>query len=215
MTGHGRTEPGMAHHQDGGSSVRVGGTRSPRGGPGSSNRGPATAGDGAGVLDLAVRTLDTPLGPVTLVASRRGLVRLVFATEDLDQVLEGLAATTGARIVQEPSRLDRAARELEEFFAGRRQELTAPVDLSLVRGFRGLVVEYLPSIGFGRTMSYAAVAAAVGNPRAVRAVGSACASNPVPIFVPCHRVVRSDGSFGAYRGGPEAKRFLLELEAAR
>lgn len=176
--------------------------------------GLATAAEGAGLVDLAYRSVATPLGPVVLVASRTGLVRLVFANEDLDAVLDSLAATVSRRILEAPSRLAGPARELEEYFAGRRRTFTTPVDMSRTSGFWGAVVEYLPHIDFGRTMSYAEVAAAVGSPRAVRAVGSACASNPVPIFVPCHRVVRSDGTFGAYRGGPEAKRFLLELEAA-
>lgn len=175
----------------------------------------ARAAEGAGLLDLAYRTVDSPLGTILLVASRKGLVRLAFETEDQDTVLASLAATVSPRILAAPDRLTGPARELEEYFAGRRRDFDVPVDLSLARGFRSTVVEFLPRIGFGRTMSYAEVAAAVGNPRAVRAVGSACASNPVPIFVPCHRVVRSDGTFGAYRGGPEAKRHLLELEGAR
>ena len=168
----------------------------------------------ADLVDLAYATVRTPIGAVLLVASRAGVVRLAFENEDHDAVLASLAASVSPRVLEVPGRLAQAARELEEYFAGRRRRFDVPVDLSLARGFGAAVVAHLPSIDFGRTESYAAVAAAVGSPRAVRAVGSACARNPVPIFVPCHRVVRSDGTFGAYRGGHEAKRFLLELESA-
>lgn len=173
----------------------------------------ADAADTAGILDLVYRTVESPLGDLLIVASPAGLVRLAFETEDRDAVLSALAATVSPRILQAPGRLDHAASQLEAYFAGRLREFDVPVDLSLTRGFRSAVVAHLPTIEFGRTESYASVAAAVGNPRAVRAVGSACATNPVPIFVPCHRVVRSDGTFGAYRGGHEAKRYLLEMEA--
>jgi len=119
---------------------------------------------------------------------------------------EELAATTPAAQI-----LDRASAELTEYFAGEREEFTVPVDLRLT-GFRGEVVQFLPRIGYGRRASYKELACEVGNPGAVRAVGSACANNPIPIILPCHRVVRSDGSWGNYRGGPAAKTFLLELE---
>lgn len=173
-----------------------------------------TTAERAGVLDLAYGTVSTPIGELMLVASTRGVVRLAFENEDHDAVLAGLASTLSPRILHAPERLDRAVRELEEYFAGERRSFDVAVDLSLSRGFRGEVQAYLSSIEFGRTLSYAQVAEAVGNPRAVRAVGSACASNPVPLFVPCHRVVRSDGSFGAYRGGHDAKGYLLAMEAA-
>jgi methylated-DNA-[protein]-cysteine S-methyltransferase len=109
--------------------------------------------------------------------------------------------------------LDTAAQEIEEYFAGRRHTFDVPLDLSLSSGFRRRVLDHLPDIAYGHTASYATVAALAGSPRAVRAVGTACATNPLPVVVPCHRVVRSDGSFGGYRGGPEAKRTLLDLEA--
>src|SRR5690606_33051107 len=112
------------------------------------------------------------------------------------------------------ARLDGAARELDEYFEGRRRSFDLPLDLRLSTGFRREVVNHLPSIGYGRTESYAQVAAAAGHPRAVRAVGSACATNPLPVVVPCHRVVRSDGTLGGYLGGPEAKTALLALEHA-
>jgi len=110
--------------------------------------------------------------------------------------------------------LDPVAREIEEYFAGRRSQFDVALDFRLSQGFRRNVLGRLCEIGYGQTASYAAVAAAAGNPKAVRAVGSACATNPLPIVVPCHRVVRSDGSIGQYAGGLEAKRTLLALEAA-
>ena len=116
-------------------------------------------------------------------------------------------------MLRAPARLDRAAREIEEYFAGRRKRFDLPLDFQLSHGFRRTVLAHLPEIGYGKTASYAAIAAAAGNPRAVRAVGTACATNPLPVVVPCHRVVRRDGSIGQYAGGVEAKRTLLALEA--
>lgn len=174
----------------------------------------ADSADAAGVLDVAYRTLDTPVGPLLLAATGKGLVRIAYATEGHDKVLSTLAARVSPRILNAPRRLDPAAREIDEYFAGLRREFDLPLDLSLSTGFRRTVLGHLPDIGYGHTASYAAVAAATGSPRAVRAVGTACATNPLPVVVPCHRVVRSDGSFGGYLGGPAAKRLLLDLEAA-
>jgi len=174
----------------------------------------ATTADTEGILDLAYCTVPSPIGELLLVASEHGIVRLAFENEDREAVLAELATKVSPRILASPERLEPAARELAEYFSGARRAFDVPVDLSLTRGFRGEVVEFLRSIEFGHTRSYAEVAGAVGNPGAVRAVGTACATNPVPLFVPCHRVVRSDGTFGAYRGGHEAKRFLLAMEAA-
>ncbi|GAA1642677.1 methylated-DNA--[protein]-cysteine S-methyltransferase [Georgenia ruanii] len=167
-----------------------------------------------GVLDVAYRTLDTPVGPLLLAATDRGLVRIAFASEDHDAVLVRLAERISPRILRAPARLDDAARQLAEYFAGRRRSFDLPVDLRLAGGFRREVLDQLPHIPFGRTASYAEVAAATGRPRAVRAVGTACATNPVPLVVPCHRVLRSDGALGGYLGGPEVKRRLLQLEGA-
>jgi methylated-DNA-[protein]-cysteine S-methyltransferase len=166
------------------------------------------------LVDVAYRTIDSPLGPLLLAATERGLVRVAFALEDHDAVLQLLADKLSPRILRAPARLDTVARELDEYFAGSRRGFDVPLDFSLSRGFRLTVLEHLPHIAYGSTESYAQVALAAGNPKAVRAVGTACASNPLPVVVPCHRVVRSDGSFGGYLGGPEAKRRLLELEAA-
>ncbi len=165
------------------------------------------------LLDVAYRELDSPIGPLLVAATPVGLVRLAFCSEDRDEVLGSLAARVSPRVLRAPARLDAAARELEEYFAGRRRDFDVPVDLRLARGFRFEVLGALCAIAYGRTRSYAEIAAATGRPRAVRAVGSACATNPVPLVVPCHRVVRSDGSIGQYGGGSDAKRFLLDLES--
>jgi methylated-DNA-[protein]-cysteine S-methyltransferase len=167
----------------------------------------------AGVLDIAYRTVDSPVGTLLLAATDDGLIRVAFDREDHDAVLVSLAEKVSPRIMLAPARLDRAAGELDEYFAGTRRAFDLPLDFRLSSGFRRSVLAHLPEIGYGRTESYAQVATAAGSPRAVRAVGSACATNPLPLVVPCHRVVRSDGSFGGYRGGPEAKRLLLSLES--
>jgi methylated-DNA-[protein]-cysteine S-methyltransferase len=168
----------------------------------------------AGILDVAYRTLDTPVGPLLLAATGAGLVRVAYAREDHDAVLQQLATAVSPRVLRAPARLDRAAVELEEYFAGRRRLFDLPLDFQLSRGFRRTVLSHLSEIGYGRTASYAAVAAAAGSPRAVRAVGTACATNPLPVVVPCHRVVRADGTSGRYVGGTDAKKVLLTLEAA-
>lgn len=174
----------------------------------------AAAADAAQLLDLTHRRVDSPLGSLLLVASPVGLVRVAFELEDHDAVLEHLAATVSPRLVASALRTDDAARQLEEYFAGRRRRFEVAVDLRLVSGFRRAVVERLSDIPYGDTASYAAMAAAAGNPGAVRAAGSACSHNPVPVVVPCHRVVRSDGTIGNYLGGTDAKRALLDLESA-
>jgi methylated-DNA-[protein]-cysteine S-methyltransferase len=167
-----------------------------------------------GLLDVAYRTVDSPIGPLLLAGTGEGLVRVAFEGEGHDDVLARLATTVSPRILHAPARLDDVARQLEEYFAGRRRAFEVAVDLRLVHGFRRAVLDHLRDIGYGRTETYAAVARAAGSPAAVRAAGSACAHNPVPVVVPCHRVVRSDGSIGQYLGGVEAKAALLALEGA-
>jgi methylated-DNA-[protein]-cysteine S-methyltransferase len=174
----------------------------------------AARAEAEGLLDVAYRTLDTPVGSLLLAATGRGLVRVAFEIQGHDQALESLAARVSPRILNAPARLDATAREMEEYFAGRRTEFDLPLDFSLSQGFRRTVLSHLPDIGYGHTASYAQVAAAAGSPRAFRAVGTACATNPLPVVVPCHRVIRSDGSLNGYAGGPAAKRTLLALEAA-
>lgn len=167
-----------------------------------------------GALDVAYRTFDSPVGSLLLAATGDGLVRIAFAGQDHDRVLDDLAARVGPRILADSHALDPVVRELDEYFAGARRRFDVPLDHRLTSGFRAAVLARLPDIGYGHTASYAQVAAAAGNPKAVRAVGSACGANPLPIVIPCHRVVRSDGSPGGYAGGPEAKRILLTLESA-
>lgn len=168
----------------------------------------------AGVLDVAYATLDSPVGPLLVAATPAGVVRVAFGAEGHEAVLARLAAEVSPRVLRAPARLEGAARQLGEYFEGRRRGFDLPLDLRLARGFRREVLGHLLEVGYGRTASYAALAAATGSPRAVRAVGSACATNPLPLLVPCHRVVRSDGGLGQYLGGVAAKRALLDLEAA-
>jgi methylated-DNA-[protein]-cysteine S-methyltransferase len=154
------------------------------------------------------------VGPLLLAATGQGLVRVAYAAEDHDAVLQALADRISPRVLRAPARLDPAVRQLEEYFAGRRTAFDLPLDLRLSAGFRRDVLTRLREVGYGTTASYATLAAAAGSPRAVRAVGTACATNPLPVVVPCHRVVRSDGALGNYVGGVAAKRTLLDLEAA-
>ncbi len=167
-----------------------------------------------GILDVAYRTLDTPLGVLLLAATEQGLVRVAYAVQNHDTVLEQLASTISPRLLRSPGRLDAAAREIEDYFARRRTSFDVALDLRLAHGFRRSVLTHLRDIAYGTTASYAAVAATAGSPKAFRAAGSACATNPLPIVVPCHRAVLSNGSLGQYVGGAAAKRTLLTLEAA-
>ena len=167
-----------------------------------------------GLLDVAYRTIDTPVGPLLLAATETGLVRVAFEREDFDAVLESLANKISPRVLEAPRRLDAVAAELDEYFAGKRHAFDVPLDHAMSSGFGQIVHHYLPHIGYGHTKSYKEVAEIVGNPKAVRAVGTACATNPLPVVVPCHRVLRSDGSLGGYVGGLDAKSTLLALEKA-
>jgi methylated-DNA-[protein]-cysteine S-methyltransferase len=167
----------------------------------------------AGLIDVAYRTVDSPVGALLLAATPIGLVRVAFDCEGHDNVLQSLAATVSPRVLQVPSRLDPVAHELDEYFAGTRSAFDVALDFRLSAGFRRTVLDQLRDIGYGKTVSYAQIAAKAGNPKAVRAVGTACALNPLPLVVPCHRVVRSDGVAGNYRGGAQAKLTLLALEA--
>lgn len=168
-----------------------------------------------GILDVAYRTVDSPVGRLLLAATDAGLVRVAYPNEDHDAVLQALADRVSPRILSAPIRLEGAARELDEYFGGQRQSFDLPLDWRLSTGFRRAVLSHLPEIGYGRTASYAAVATLAGNPKAIRAAASACSTNPLPIVVPCHRVIYSDGRIGNYLGGPDAKRTLLTLEEAK
>jgi methylated-DNA-[protein]-cysteine S-methyltransferase len=168
-----------------------------------------------GLLDLAYRTLDTLVGTLLLAATPTGLVRVAYEREGLDTVLGQLVVRVSPRILEAPRRLDEVARQLEEYFTGQRTQFDLPLDLRLSAGFRRSVLNYLPAVGYGQTASYKSVAAAVHNPKAVRAVGTACATNPLPVVIPCHRVIRSDGQLGPYLGGANIKHQLLDMEAHR
>ncbi|WP_035782307.1 methylated-DNA--[protein]-cysteine S-methyltransferase [Arthrobacter sp. H14] len=166
------------------------------------------------LLDVAYRTIDTPVGPLLLAATQLGLVRVAYVREDHQAVLNRLAEKISPRVLEAPARLDDAARQLDEYFAGGRSQFELALDLRLSSGFRRDILSHLPDIRYGSTASYGELARLAGSPKAVRAVGTACGTNPLPVVVPCHRVVRSDGTQGGYVGGPEAKRTLLTLEAA-
>lgn len=165
------------------------------------------------ILDIAYRTIDTPVGSLLLAATDQGLVRVAYACEGHDEALATLAERVSPRILQAPAKLDLFAGEMDEYFAGIRTVFDAPLDWRLASGFRRMVLTHLLDIDYGKTATYANIAAAAGSPKAVRAVGTACATNPLPIVVPCHRVVRSDGTEGRYGGGSEAKHMLLALES--
>lgn len=174
--------------------------------------------DGAGSIEsngtvVTYRMLDSPVGRLLLASTPAGLVRLAFDHGDHDVTLADLERRVSPNITETSAPLDPIARQLDEYFEGSRRSFELSLDLRLASPFRRSVLEHLLTIPYGATASYAKVAANVGNLRAVRAAGSACATNPVALVVPCHRVVRSDGSMGNYGGGLEAKRLLLDLEA--
>jgi methylated-DNA-[protein]-cysteine S-methyltransferase len=174
----------------------------------------AAAAAQADILDVAYRTIDTPVGRLLLAATERGLVRVAYASENHAMVLQTLSERISPRVLNAPGRLDAAATELDQYFAGRRRGFDLSLDWRLSAGFRRTVLRRLAAdIGYGRTASYGALAKLAGSPKAVRAVGTACATNPLPVVVPCHRVVRADGGLGRYVGGTDAKRILLTLEA--
>jgi methylated-DNA-[protein]-cysteine S-methyltransferase len=166
------------------------------------------------LVDVAYATADSPIGPLLVAATPAGLVRLGFGTEDNDDILYDLAHRVSPRVLEAPARLDEARRELDEYFEGRRDHFELPLDWQLSRGFRKTVLERLyDDVGYGRTVSYLELATMVGNPKASRAVGTAMATNPIPIVVPCHRVLRTGGQLGGYGGGLQTKVRLLELES--
>jgi methylated-DNA-[protein]-cysteine S-methyltransferase len=168
-----------------------------------------------GLLDVAYATVDSPLGPLVVAATPRGLVRVAYSEAvSRDEVLEDLAARVSPRVLEAPARVDEPRRELDEYFAGRRQEFDLPIDWSILRGFTLKVLRETARIDFGELRSYADVASAAGSPRAVRAAGNALGANPMPVVVPCHRVVRTGGALGGYTGGLERKEFLLRLEGS-
>jgi methylated-DNA-[protein]-cysteine S-methyltransferase len=167
----------------------------------------------AGLLDVAYATLDSPVGPLLVAGTPRGLIRIAYVDHaDQDAVLEHLATHVSPRVLAAPRRLDEPRRELEEYFAGRRQRFDVPVDWRLTRGFARRVLQATSKIPFGATATYKQMATQAGSPRASRAAGNALGSNPIPIVVPCHRILHSGGGLGGYTGGVEKKRLLLGVE---
>lgn len=167
-----------------------------------------------GLLDVGYASVDSPLGPLTVAATPVGVVRVGFASEGEARVLDELARRISPRVLRAPRALDAARRQLEDYFDGRRERFELPLDWRLTAGFRRSVLDAAARIPYGSTSSYREVATVAGSPAAVRAAGTALATNPLPVIVPCHRVLRADGTLGGYRGGEDAKRVLLEHELA-
>jgi methylated-DNA-[protein]-cysteine S-methyltransferase len=171
--------------------------------------------DAEDLVDVAYVYEDSPIGRLTLAATPLGLVRIAFQTEDDAEVLDELASRVSPRVLRAPRRLDLARREIEEYFAGRRTSFDLALDRSLSRGFRRVAQEAISDIPYGQVATYRDIATAAGNPRATRAAGSACATNPIPLVVPCHRVLAAGGRIGGYAGGLDVKHFLLRLEGVQ
>jgi methylated-DNA-[protein]-cysteine S-methyltransferase len=166
----------------------------------------------SGLLDVAHGTYDSPLGPLTVIITPRGLVRLSYPGEGIATQLDELADRLSPRILEAPERTDLVRRQLDEYFDGARHAFDVPIDWRLVRGFAGDVLRATARIPFGSVSSYREVATEAGSPNAYRAAGNALGSNPIPIVVPCHRVLHAGGGLGGYTGGLDRKRFLLRLE---
>lgn len=166
----------------------------------------------AGLLDVAYGTYDSPLGELTVMVTPRGLVRLSYPGEGIPAQLEEIAERISPRILRAPERTDEVRRQLDGYFAGTRHAFEVPIDWRLARGFAGDVLRATARIPFGAVSTYRDVAAGAGSPRAYRAAGNALGSNPIPIVVPCHRVLHAGGGLGGYTGGLDRKRFLLTLE---
>lgn len=165
-----------------------------------------------GLLDVAYTSTDSPFGTLLLAKTPRGLVRVGLPNQDPDEVLEDLAKRVSPRVLEAPGQLDEARRELELYFERKLDRFDLPLDWQLSAGFRRRVLHAISRIPYGETRSYTEMATAAGNERAVRAAGTACGSNPIPLVVPCHRVLRSGGALGGYGGGLPMKQALLQLE---
>lgn len=167
-----------------------------------------------GLLDVAYAKVDSPFGPLLVATTPRGLVKVSLPNFDPEDTLADLAAQVSPRLLEAPARLDDARRQLDLYFAGQLREFELPLDWQLSSGFRRRALRAIDRIPYGHTRSYTQIARSAGNERAVRAAGSACGSNPLPIVVPCHRVLRSGGALGGYGGGLPMKEALLEMEGA-
>jgi methylated-DNA-[protein]-cysteine S-methyltransferase len=168
-----------------------------------------------GLLDVAYTRVESPFGELLLAATPQGVVRIGLPNQDAEELLEELATRVSPRVLEAPARLDEARRELDSYFEGRLTDFDLPLDWQLSRSFRQRVLRAVAAIPYGQTRSYTEMAAGAGNARAVRAAGTACGSNPIPIGVPCHRVLRTGGALGGYGGGLPMKESLLRLEGAR
>jgi methylated-DNA-[protein]-cysteine S-methyltransferase len=167
-----------------------------------------------GFADISYAPVESPFGTLHAATTKRGLLRVAFPEESVESVMEALARRLSPRIVEAPASLDAVKRELEEYFAGRRRRFDLALDWALIAPFGRRVLEMTAAIPYGGHLSYAEIAAEAGSPRGARAAGNALGANPIPIVIPCHRVLRSGGALGGYGGGLERKRFLLELEGA-
>jgi len=167
---------------------------------------------GEGLLDVAYATADSPFGPLLLAQTRRGLVRVGLPNQDSDELLVDLAERVSPRVLEAPGELDAVRRELDLYFEGKLDSFDLPLDWRLSGGFRQRVLRAINRIPYGQTRSYTEMARKAGNERAVRAAGTACGSNPIPLVVPCHRVLRTGGALGGYGGGLPMKEALLQLE---
>lgn len=165
-----------------------------------------------GLLDVAYTKADSPFGPLFLATTPRGLVRVGLPSQDPEELLVDLAERVSPRVLESAAALDETRRELDDYFEGRRQSFDLPLDWRLSSGFRRRVLRQVDRIPYGQTRNYTEMARGAGNERAVRAAGSACGANPIPLVVPCHRVLRTGGALGGYGGGLPMKKALLELE---
>lgn len=165
-----------------------------------------------GLVDVAYAQVDSPLGPLTVAASRRGLLLVAYPERPLDTVLGRLARDVSPRVIEAPERLDSLRRELDAYFEGNLRRFTTRIDWALTRGFGRKVLQTTARIPYGQVRTYGQVAEGAGSARAVRAAGNGLGSNPMPVVVPCHRVVRTGGGLGGYTGGLERKEALLAIE---
>lgn len=164
------------------------------------------------LLDVAYTSADSPFGTLLLASTPRGLVRVGLPNQDAEELLVDLAARVSPRVLEAPARLDEARRELELYFEGKLDHFDLPIDWRLSNGFQLAVQRGIVRIPYGETRTYTEMAKKAGNERAVRAAGTACGRNPIPLVVPCHRVLRSSGGLGGYGGGIPMKKALLDHE---
>jgi methylated-DNA-[protein]-cysteine S-methyltransferase len=166
------------------------------------------------MVDIAYTEIDSPFGPLLIASTRRGLVRLAYPNEDRDDALDQLAARVSPRLLEAPAKLDDVRRQLDAYFEHEIQDFDLEIDYALTKGFTRKVLRATARIPYGEVSTYRLIAGKAGSPRGSRAAGNALGSNPIPIVVPCHRVIHTTGGLGGYTGGLERKEFLLALEGA-